>query len=108
MLYAHAHFSNERVIGNCALHVSCPGGEVRVAVTREFEHDICLTIEILQTIPNRAGVPRKSTKVPRPSFHVWAGRSGHCVALPSAQHPAAACVRCCHFRYMGLRAEISP
>ena len=51
--------------------VSCPGGGVWVAVTREFERDNCVTSEILQsdwTIPNRAGVPRKSTKVPRPSF----------------------------------------
>ena len=51
--------------------VSCPGGGVSVAVTREFERDNCVTSEILQsdwTIPNRAGVPRKSTKVPRPSF----------------------------------------
>ena len=39
-----------------------------------------MTSEILQsdwTLPNRAPVPRKSTKVPRPSFRVWAGRSGH-------------------------------
>ena len=65
--YAHAHFSNERVIAK----LSCPGGGVWVAVTREFERDNCVTSEILQsdwTIPNRAGVPRKSTKVPRPSF----------------------------------------
>ena len=51
--------------------VSCPGGGVWVAVTREFERDNCVISEILQsdsTIPNRAGVPRKSTKVPRPSF----------------------------------------
>ena len=48
--------------------VSCPGGGVWVAVTREFERDNCVISEILQsdwTIPNRAGVPRKST---RPSF----------------------------------------
>ena len=48
-----------------------PGGGVWVAVTREFERDNCVISEILQsdwTIPNRAGVPRKSTKVPRPSF----------------------------------------
>ena len=48
--------------------MSCPGGGVWVAVTREFERDNCVTSEILQsdwTIPNRAGVPRK---VPRPSF----------------------------------------
>ena len=60
--------------------VSCPGGGVWVAVTRDFERDICVTSKILQsdwTIQNRAGVPRKWTKVPRPSFHVWAGRSGH-------------------------------
>ena len=59
---------------------ACPGGGVWVAVTREFERDNCVISEILQsdwTIPNRAGVPRKSTKVPRPSFRVWAGRSGH-------------------------------
>ena len=65
--YAHAHFSNERVIANC----SCLGGGVWVAVTRDFECDICVTSEILQsdwTLPNRAPVPRKSTKVPRPSF----------------------------------------
>ena len=51
--------------------MSSPGGRVWVAVTREFERDNCVTSEILQsdwTIPNRAGVPRKSTKVPRPSF----------------------------------------
>ena len=45
-----------------------------------FERDNCVISEILQsdwTIPNRAGVPRKSTKVPRLSFRVWAGRSGH-------------------------------
>ena len=68
--YAHAHFSNERVIAKLRI-VSCPGGGVWVAVTREFERDNCVTSEILQsdwTIPNRAGVPRKSTKVPRPSF----------------------------------------
>ena len=60
--------------------VSCLGGGVWVAVTRDFERDICVTSEILQsdwTLPNRAPVPRKSTKVPRPSFRVWAGRSGH-------------------------------
>ena len=65
--YAHAHFSNKRVIAK----LSCPGGGVWVAVTREFERDNCVTSEILQsdwTIPNRAGVPRKSTKVPRSSF----------------------------------------
>ena len=52
-------------------HCVVPGGGVWVAVTREFERDNCVTSEILQsdwTIPNRAGVPRKSTKVPRPSF----------------------------------------
>ena len=68
--YAHAHFSNERVIAKLRI-VSCQGGGVWVAVTREFERDNCVTSEILQsdwTIPNRAGVPRKSTKVPRPSF----------------------------------------
>ena len=51
--------------------VSCLGGGVWVAVTRDFERDICVTSEILQsdwTLPNRAPVPRKSTKVPRPSF----------------------------------------
>ena len=77
--YAHAHFSNKRVIRQLRI-VSCPGGGVWVAVTREFERDNCVISEILQsdwTIPNRAGVPRKSTKVPRPSFRVWAGRSGH-------------------------------
>ena len=68
--YAHAHFSNKRVIRELRI-VSCPGGGVWVAVTREFERDNCVISEILQsdwTIPNRAGVPRKSTKVPRPSF----------------------------------------
>ena len=77
--YAHAHFSNKRVMRELRI-VSCPGGGVWVAVTREFERDNCVISEILQsdwTIPNRAGVPRKSTKVPRPSFRVWAGRSGH-------------------------------
>ena len=77
--YAHAHFNNKRVIRELRI-VSCPGGGVWVAVTREFERDNCVISEILQsdwTIPNRAGVPRKSTKVPRPSFRVWAGRSGH-------------------------------
>ena len=77
--YAHAHFSNKRVIRELRT-VSCPGGGVWVAVTREFERDNCVISKILQsdwTIPNRAGVPRKSTKVPRPSFRVWAGRSGH-------------------------------
>ena len=77
--YAHAHFSNKRVIRELRI-VSYPGGGVWVAVTREFERDNCVISEILQsdwTIPNRAGVPRKSTKVPRPSFRVWAGRSGH-------------------------------
>ena len=77
--YAHAHFSNKRVIRELRI-VSCLGGGVWVAVTREFERDNCVISEILQsdwTIPNRAGVPRKSTKVPRPSFRVWAGRSGH-------------------------------
>ena len=76
--YAHAHFSNKRVIRELRI-VSCPGGGVWVAVTREFERDNCVISEILQsdwTIPNRAGVPRKSTKVPRPSFRVWAGRGG--------------------------------
>ena len=63
--YAHAHFSNKRVIRERRI-VSCPGGGVWVAVTREFERDNCVISEILQsdwTIPNRAGVPRKSTKV---------------------------------------------
>ena len=52
-------------------HCVVPRGRGLVAVTREFERDNCVTSEILQsdwTIPNRAGVPRKSTKVPRPSF----------------------------------------
>ena len=64
-------FSNKRVIRELRI-VSCPGGGVWVAVTREFERDNCVISEILQsdwTIPNRAGVPRKWTKVPRPSFH---------------------------------------
>ena len=63
--YAHAHFSNKRVIRELRI-VSCPGGGVWVAVTREFERDNCVTSEILQsdwTIPNRAGVPRKSTNL---------------------------------------------
>ena len=61
-----------------------PGGGVWVAVTREFERDNCVTSEILQsdwTIPNRAGVPRKSTKVPRPSF-VRESREGLGPRLP--------------------------
>ena len=52
-------------------HCVVPRGRGLGAVTREFECDNCVTNEILQsdwTIPNRAGVPRKSTKVPRPSF----------------------------------------
>ena len=56
--YAHAHFSNKRVIRELRI-VSCPGGGVWVAVTREFERDNCVISEILQsdwTIPNRAGV----------------------------------------------------
>ena len=63
-------FQNKRVIRELRI-VSCPGGGVWVAVAREFERDNCVISEILQsdwTIPNRAGVPRKSTKVPRPSF----------------------------------------
>ena len=54
------------------------------SVTREFERDNCVTSEILQsdwTIPNRAGVPRKSTKVPRPSF-VRESREGLGTRLP--------------------------
>ena len=61
--YAHAHFSNKRVIRELRI-VSCPGGGVWVAVTREFERDNCVISEILQsdwTIPNRL-------KFPRPSF----------------------------------------
>ena len=65
--YAHAHFSNKRVIREQRI-VSCPGGGVWVAVTREFERDNCEILQSDWTIPNRAGVPRKSTKVPRPSF----------------------------------------
>ena len=64
--YAHAHFSNKRVIRELRI-VSYQGGGVWVV----FERDNCVTSEILQsdwTIPNQAGVPRKSTKVPRPSF----------------------------------------
>ena len=79
MTQAYAHFSNERVIASCAV-CRAQGVGVWVAVTCEFERGICVTSEILQsdwTIPNRAGVPRKLTKVPRPSFRVWAGRSGH-------------------------------
>ena len=98
--YAHAHFSNKRVIRELRI-VSCPGGGVWVAVTREFERDNCVISEILQsdwTIPNRAGVPRKSTKVPRPSFRVWAGRSGHETTLPQPfcevkGHARIVCVR---------------
>ena len=81
--YAHAHFSNKRVIRELRI-VSCPGGGVWVAVTREFERDNCVISEILQsdwTIPNRAGVPRKSTKVPRPSF-VRESREGLGPRLP--------------------------
>ena len=74
--YAHAHFSNKRVIRELRI-VSCPGGGVWVAVTREFERDNCVISEILQsdwTIPNRAGVPRKSTQTvfPRVGGAVWA------------------------------------
>ena len=60
--YAHAHFSNKRVIRELRI-VSCLGGGVWVAVTREFERDNCVISEILQsdwTIPNRAGVRLKS------------------------------------------------
>ena len=88
--YAHAHFSNKRVIRELRI-VSCPGGGVWVAVTREFERDNCVISEILQsdwTIPNRAGVPRKATKVPRPSFRVWAGRSGHETTVLHLASPA--------------------
>ena len=85
--YAHAHFSNKRVIRELRI-VSCPGGGVWVAVTREFERDNCVISEILQsdwTIPNRAGVPRKSTKVPRPSF-VRESREGLGPRLGNARH----------------------
>ena len=54
---------NKRVIRELRI-VSCPGGGVWVAVTREFERDNCVITEILQsdwTIPNRAGVPRTRT-----------------------------------------------
>ena len=91
--YAHAHFSNKRVIRELRI-VSCPGGGVWVAVTREFERDNCVTSEILQsdwTIPNRAGVPRKSTKVPRPSF-VRESREGLGPRLPEPRpSPCYAC-----------------
>ena len=40
--YAHAHFSNKRVIRELRI-VSCPGGGVWVAVTHEFERDNCVT-----------------------------------------------------------------
>ena len=99
--YAHAHFSNKRVIRELRI-VSCPGGGVWVAVTREFERDNCVTSEILQsdwTIPNRAGVPRKSTKVPRPSF-VQESREGlgprlanRYVYRDKARHPRARSAR---------------
>ena len=73
--YAHAHFSNKRVIRELRI-VSCPGGGVWVAVTREFERDNCVISEILQsdwTIPNRAGVPRnRQTVFPRVGGAVWA------------------------------------
>ena len=67
--YAHAHFSKRARDRELPI-VSCLGGGVWVAVTRDFERDICVTSEILQSdwLPNRAPVPRKSTKVPRPSF----------------------------------------
>ena len=64
--YAHAHFSNKRVIRELRI-VSCPGGGVWVAVTREFERDNCVISEILQsdwTIPNRAGVQENRLKSP--------------------------------------------
>ena len=83
--YAHAHFSNKRVIRELRI-VSCPGGGVWVAVTRELERDNCVTSEILQsdwTIPNRAGVPRKSTKVPRQG----GGGGGGGVQLLRNNHP---------------------
>ena len=60
-----------------------------IAVTREFERDNCVISEILQsdwTIPNRAGVPRKSTKVPRPSF-VRESREGLGPRLSAIAHP---------------------
>ena len=86
--YAHAHFSNKRVIRELRI-VSCPGGGVWVAVTREFECDNCVISEILQsdwTIPNRAGVPRKSTKDLRPSF-VRESREGLGPRLPASRSP---------------------
>ena len=85
--YAHAHFSNKRVIRELRI-VSCPGGGVWVAVTREFERDNCVISEILQsdwTIPNRAGVPRKSTKVPRPFSACGRGGLGTRLTLVRAR-----------------------
>ena len=38
------------------------------------------------TLPNCAPVPRKSTIVPRPSFRVWAGRSGHYIYTEEDGH----------------------
>ena len=94
--YAHAHFSNKRVIRELRI-VSCPGGGVWVAVTREFERDNCVINEILQsdwTIPNRAGVPRKSTKVPRPSF-VRESREGLGPRLPLVRYRRCASIGKC-------------
>ena len=102
--YAHAHFSNKRVIRI----VSCPGGGVWVAVTREFERDNCVISEILQsdwTIPNRAGVPRKSTKVPRPSFRVWAGRSGHETSTQTSLVPSPFCTSACAHPHNRMRVR---
>ena len=105
--YAHAHFSNKRVIRELRI-VSCPGGRVWVAVTREFERDNCVISEILQsdwTIPNRAGVPRKSTKVPRSSF-VRESREG----LGPRLLASAAYRSCTHGRGRGsnIRVLIPP
>ena len=67
----NAQFAITRSLLKCACAcalciVSCPGGGVWVAVTREFERDNCMTSEILQsdwTIPNRE---RPSFVLPRP------------------------------------------
>ena len=64
--YAHAHFSNKRVIRE--LRSVVPRGRGLGSRHTWFERDNCEILQSDWTIPNRAGVPRKSTKVPRPSF----------------------------------------
>ena len=96
--YAHAHFSNKRVIRELRI-VSCPGGGVWVAVTREFERDNCVISEILQsdwTIPIE--LECQENRLKSPDRLSACGRGGLGTRLMRARSRASASMVCTRTR----------